>query len=141
MSSTIGNGHRGGSSGRGDGPGNELEQLIGQGQERLKQIMPGGGPRSVIIAAIVAALLVGAWTAYYTVPSDSVAVVQRFGKYLEEAIKARSSFQGSSRHRRGHHRSGQAAIKARVRLHNARAPRTPTKARLTVNAKRKDGDR
>ena len=85
MSSTIGNGHRGGSSGRGDGPGNELEQLIGQGQERLKQIMPGGGPRSVIIAAaIVAALLVGAWTAYYTVPSDSVAVVQRFGKYLKE---------------------------------------------------------
>ncbi len=25
----------------------------------------------------------GAWTAYYTVPSDSVAVVQRFGKYLK----------------------------------------------------------
>jgi membrane protease subunit HflK len=84
MPSTIGNGHRGGPSGRGAGPGNELEQLIGQGQERLKQIMPGGGPRGVIIAAIVAALLVGAWTAYYTVPSDSVAVVQRFGKYLKE---------------------------------------------------------
>jgi membrane protease subunit HflK len=29
-------------------------------------------------------LVVGAWTAYYTVPSDSVAVVQRFGKYLKE---------------------------------------------------------
>jgi membrane protease subunit HflK len=84
MPSTIGNGHRGGSSGRGASPGSELEQLIGQGQERLKQIMPGGGPRSVIIAAILAALLVGAWTAYYTVPSDSVAVVQRFGKYLKE---------------------------------------------------------
>jgi membrane protease subunit HflK len=68
MPSTIGNGHRGGSTGRGAGPGSELEQLIGQGQERLKQIMPGGGPR----------------TAYYTVPSDSVAVVQRFGKYLKE---------------------------------------------------------
>ncbi len=26
----------------------------------------------------------GAWTAYYTVPSDSVAVVQRFGKYVED---------------------------------------------------------
>jgi membrane protease subunit HflK len=26
----------------------------------------------------------GAWTAYYTVPSDSVAVVQRFGKYLKD---------------------------------------------------------
>jgi len=84
MPTTIGNGHRGGPPGRGPGPGSELEQLIGQGQERLKQIMPGGGPRSVIIAAILAALVVGAWTAYYTVPSDSVAVVQRFGKYLKE---------------------------------------------------------
>ena len=26
----------------------------------------------------------GLWTAYYTVPSDSVAVVQRFGKYLKD---------------------------------------------------------
>jgi len=84
MPTTIGNGHRGGPPGRGPGPGSELEQLIGQGQERLKQIMPGGGPRSVIIAAILAVLVVGAWTAYYTVPSDSVAVVQRFGKYLKE---------------------------------------------------------
>jgi membrane protease subunit HflK len=84
MPSTIGNGYGSGSSGRGASPGSELEQLIGQGQERLKQIMPGGGPRSMIIAAILAALLVGAWTAYYTVPSDSVAVVQRFGKYLKE---------------------------------------------------------
>jgi membrane protease subunit HflK len=29
-------------------------------------------------------LVAGAWTAYYTVPSDSVAVVQRFGQYLKE---------------------------------------------------------
>ena len=81
MPTTITNGHRGGPSGRGAGPGNELEQLIGQGREQLKQIMPGG-PRSVIIATIVAALLLGVWSAYFTVPSDSVAVVQRFGKYL-----------------------------------------------------------
>ena len=35
---------------------------------------------------VTALLLVaaGAWTAYYTVPSDSVAVVQRFGKYLKD---------------------------------------------------------
>ena len=84
MPSTIGNGHRGGSTGRRAGPGSELEQLIGQGQERLKQIMPGGGSRTVILFAVAAALLIGAWTAYYTVPSDSVAVVQRFGKYLKE---------------------------------------------------------
>jgi membrane protease subunit HflK len=37
----------------------------------------------IIFSALVLAGL-GAWTAYYTVPSDSVAVVQRFGKYLKE---------------------------------------------------------
>src|SRR5207249_7216830 len=44
--------------------------------------MPAGGPRSAIVLAILALVGLGAWTAYYTVPSDSVAVVQRFGKYL-----------------------------------------------------------
>ncbi len=34
--------------------------------------------------AVLALAGLGAWTAYYTVPSDSVAVVQRFGKYLKD---------------------------------------------------------
>ena len=34
--------------------------------------------------AVLALAVLGAWTAYYTVPSDSVAVIQRFGKYLKE---------------------------------------------------------
>ena len=34
--------------------------------------------------AVLALLGLGVWTAYYTVPSDSVAVVQRFGKYLKD---------------------------------------------------------
>jgi membrane protease subunit HflK len=84
MPTQKGNGHRGGFSGRRSNPASELEQLIGEGQEKLKQMMPGGGLRGVIMFAILAALLVGAWTAYSTVPSDSVAVVQRFGKYLKE---------------------------------------------------------
>jgi len=33
---------------------------------------------------VIALMIIGAWTAYYTVPSDSVAVVQRFGKYLTD---------------------------------------------------------
>jgi len=37
-----------------------------------------------VILAALALIILGAWTAYYTVPSDSVAVVQRFGKYLQE---------------------------------------------------------
>jgi len=70
--------------GHGVKPASDIEDVIRQGQDRLKQIMPSGGLRSGIVLAILALVAVIAWTAYYTVPSDSVAVVQRFGKYLEE---------------------------------------------------------
>jgi membrane protease subunit HflK len=62
----------------------DLEDLVRQGQDRLKQLLPGGGPRGAIVLTILALVGFGAWTAYYTVPSDSVAVVQRFGKYLKD---------------------------------------------------------
>ncbi len=66
----------------GDRPGAELEALIKQGKARIKNSIPGGGgPIAFVILGLV---LLGAWTAYYTVPSDSVAVIQRFGKYLKE---------------------------------------------------------
>ena len=84
MSSQNGNGGRGGPWGSGAKSGTDLEELIRRGQDRVKQIMPGGSPRSVIVVAIVALIGLGAWTSYYTVPSDSVAVVQRFGKYLKD---------------------------------------------------------
>ncbi|MEE8055913.1 MAG: FtsH protease activity modulator HflK [Gammaproteobacteria bacterium] len=83
MPSQNGNGGHGGPWRGGATPGSELEVLIRQGQDRLKQIMPSGGPRGVIALAVLALAVLGAWTAYYTVPSDSVAVVQRFGKYLK----------------------------------------------------------
>src|SRR5207237_10558756 len=70
--------------GSGARPGSDFEDLVRQGQDRLKQIMPTGGLHSAIVLGILALAGLGAWTAYYTVPSDSVAVVQRFGKYLEE---------------------------------------------------------
>ncbi len=79
-----GNNRRPGSPNPAANPGAELQQLIGQGREGLKKIMAGGGPRGPIVVVAVAAVLFGAWTAYYTVPSDSVAVVQRFGKYLKD---------------------------------------------------------
>tara|TARA_R110002167_G_scaffold31600_5_gene103738 strand:+ start:149 stop:1201 length:1053 start_codon:yes stop_codon:yes gene_type:complete len=62
----------------------DIEELVRQGQDRIKQLMPGGGGRGVFLLAALALVALGAWTAYYTVPSDSVAVVQRFGKYLKE---------------------------------------------------------
>ena len=77
MPSQKGNGGRGGPRVSGATPGSDIEDL-------LKQIMPSGSPRGVIVLAVLALVGLGAWTAYYTVPSDSVAVVQRFGKYLKD---------------------------------------------------------
>ena len=78
------NDNKGRRPGNGAIPGSELEELMRQGQQRLKQVLPGGGSRGIKIIALVALLAFGAWTAYYTVPSDSVAVIQRFGKYLKD---------------------------------------------------------
>ena len=62
-------------------PNTSFDDLIRQGQGWLGRIMPGGGsPRTTIVLGILALAGFGAWTAYYTVPSDSVAVVQRFAK-------------------------------------------------------------
>ena len=71
-------------NGRRPPPGNELEEMIRQGQDRLKQMLPGNGGGSTVTIVLLGLLALGAWTAYYTVPSDSVAVIQRFGKYLKD---------------------------------------------------------
>ena len=84
MPSQNGNGGRGGPWGSGARSSSDLEDLVRQGQDRLNQIMPSGGLRPVIVLAVLALVGLGAWTAFYTVPSDSVAVVQRFGKYLKD---------------------------------------------------------
>ena len=62
----------------------DLENVLRQGGDSLRRVLPGGGPRGLIVLAALFLAGLGAWTAYYTVPSDSVAVVQRFGKYLKE---------------------------------------------------------
>jgi modulator of FtsH protease HflK len=83
MPSQNGNGSRGGPWGTGAKPDPDIKDLVRQGQDGLKQIMPGR-PRGAIAIALLALAGLAAWTAYFTVPSDSVAVVQRFGKYLKE---------------------------------------------------------
>ena len=84
MPSQNGNGGRGGPWDNEVKPGSVIEYRVRQGQDRLKQIMQSGGPRRAIVLAVLALVGLSAWTAYYTVPSDSVAVVQRFGKYLKD---------------------------------------------------------
>ena len=85
MASSNGNG--GGQGPWGGGRGQDLpdlDELIRQGQERFKRMVPSGSPRGLLVILVLALAGLGAWTPYYTVPSDSVAVVQRFGKYLKD---------------------------------------------------------
>ncbi len=60
----------------------DLDQLLVQNIERVKKMLPGGSPFRFLIIFLVALFGFSLWTALYTVPSDSVAVVQRFGKYV-----------------------------------------------------------
>ncbi len=62
----------------------DIQDLLRQGQGWFNQMLPSGGASGVIVIALLILVALGAWTAYYTVPSDSVAVVQRFGKYLKD---------------------------------------------------------
>ena len=84
MASQNGNGGQGSPWGSVVTSGADIENLARQGQDRLKQLLPSGGPSGLIVLGVLALVVLGAWTAYYTVPSDSVAVVQRFGKYIKD---------------------------------------------------------
>jgi membrane protease subunit HflK len=83
MSWQKGNGGWGSSGG---GPGNppDLEELIKKGQAHLRRMAPGKSSKGPFFFVILFLILAMAWTAWYTVPSDSVAVIQRFGKYVKE---------------------------------------------------------
>jgi|TARA_B110000908_G_scaffold55219_1_gene67269 membrane protease subunit HflK len=62
----------------------DIDQIIKQGLDRFKSGLPGGGASGPLSIVAIVLLIVSIWSAYYTVPSDSVAVVQRFGMYLKE---------------------------------------------------------
>ena len=84
MSSQGDNGGRGNPWGNTPNPGPDIEDAIRRAQDGVRRLLPGGGPRGIAIIGALVLLGMGAWTSYYTVPSDSVAVVQRFGKYLKD---------------------------------------------------------
>ena len=70
----------------------DIDELIKQAIDRLKGLFQGGGSGKksgsgfggLFSFAIILLVALSLWSAYYTVPSDSVAVVQRFGMYLKE---------------------------------------------------------
>ncbi len=62
----------------------DFEQLFNQNMGRFKKFLPGGSPSKFFILLTIFFFSILTWTAFYTVPSDSVAVVQRFGKYVHD---------------------------------------------------------
>jgi membrane protease subunit HflK len=62
----------------------DIDEFARQAQARLKQFLPRGGTSGLAAVAVLAVIGLLASTAFYTVPSDSVAVVQRFGQYLKD---------------------------------------------------------
>lgn len=64
----------------------DIDAFLRQGRQHLGGILPGGSPsgRGLLIAAALGLVAYGLWSSYYTVPSDSVAVIQRFGKFVAE---------------------------------------------------------
>jgi membrane protease subunit HflK len=61
-----------------------MEDLAREVKGHLDQVTGGRGVRGILIYVVLALVGIGAWTSYYTVPSDSVAILQRFGKYQQE---------------------------------------------------------
>ena len=80
-----GNGPQGGGNGGGKGP-PDLEEMLRRGQQRLRQVLPGGGRGNGFGALGVATLVVVAalfWllTGFYTVRPNEVGMNLVFGKY------------------------------------------------------------
>ena len=61
-----------------------LESLLGKFITWCRVGIPDSTTTGIAIWSMLILSVLGLWTSYYTVPSDSVGVVQRFGKYLYE---------------------------------------------------------
>ncbi len=75
-----------GPSGGGGGQQPDLEDILKRGQDKVKQVMHGGGipgPLVFLVAIIAAAVI--AWQAFtFRVNPDELGVVMRFGEYIRQ---------------------------------------------------------
>ncbi|NVK89428.1 MAG: FtsH protease activity modulator HflK [Gammaproteobacteria bacterium] len=62
----------------------DLNDVFNDNFHRLRKIFPGGSPAGFFIPIAIFLFASTLWSAFYTVPSDSVAVIQRFGKYVKD---------------------------------------------------------
>jgi membrane protease subunit HflK len=82
-----GGGNGGGPWGQGGGGGGQppdLEEMLKRGQDKVKQVMHGGGiPGPLLLLVAIVACSVVAWQAFtFRVNPDELGVVMRFGKYV-----------------------------------------------------------
>lgn len=83
-------GNGGGPWGQGPGSGGQppdLEEMLKRGQDKVKQVMHGGGGIPSFLWVLVAAAVVGvvAWQALtFRVDADELGVVMRFGKFVRQ---------------------------------------------------------
>ena len=64
----------------------DLEELLRRGQDRLKNVLPGGslGGRGIVLI-VLAAMVVWGFSGFFRVEPDELGVVLRFGKYTRDA--------------------------------------------------------
>lgn len=86
-----GQGPQGGGSGGGGGGGAQppdLEEIIRKGQERLKNVLPGGGgsvgAKGIALIAVLGAVIYGL-TGFYTVSQNEIGVNTIFGRHVGNA--------------------------------------------------------
>ena len=79
-----------GGGGQGGGQPPDLEDIIRQGQDKLKKAMPGGGGFNAGTALIGVVVLAGLYLtqAFYTIQEDQLGVELRFGKPKQEVSAA-----------------------------------------------------
>ena len=61
-----------------------FKESFSLGKSIFDKVSKNNEPRKIILYGFLVLSFLVVWTSYYTVPSDSVAVVQRFGKYIKE---------------------------------------------------------
>ena len=74
-----------GPSGGGNNQPPDLDELIRRGQEKLREIMPGGGtagPRTFALIFLALVFVFFASSSIYRVDTDQQGVVLRFGKFV-----------------------------------------------------------
>ena len=76
-------GGQGGGGGGVGGPGPNIEDLIRQGQDRLKRFTPGGGGRLGVIVVLLIILVIWLASGFYRVDTSQQGVVLRFGEWVD----------------------------------------------------------